>query len=97
MFSAIHVVSGVASISLPELVWQIRRGTQYICEVHKSVILAYLLEVLLIVYSFHSVANWKMKNLVELYPPIVKLNSLLGRPTCEEQKHLSEDFIYLHY
>ncbi len=31
-----------------------------------------------------------------LYPLIVKLNSLLGKPTCNEQKHLSEDFICLH-
>ncbi len=32
-----------------------------------------------------------------VYSPIVKLNSLLDRSTCKKQKHLSEDFIYLHY
>ncbi len=32
-----------------------------------------------------------------VYPPIVKLDSLVGRPTRKEQKHLIEDFIYLHY
>ncbi len=42
------------------------------------------------------IEEWKiLLNLV--YPPIVKLNSLLGRPTYKEQKHPSEDFIYLHY
>ncbi len=46
-----------------------------------------------VVYSFrfHGVANRKFQNFVIylVYPPIVKLNSLLGRP--KEQKHLSED------
>ncbi len=42
------------------------------------------------------IEKWKI-SLNTVYPPIVKLNSLLGRSTCKEQKHLSEDFIYLHY
>ncbi len=42
------------------------------------------------------IEKWKISlNLV--YSQIVKLNSLLGRPTCKEQKYLSKDFIYLHY
>ncbi len=44
----------------------------------------------------YKIEKWKISlNLV--YPPIVKLNGLLGKPTCKEQKHLSEDFIYFHY
>ncbi len=27
-----------------------------------------------------------------IYPPIVKLNRLLGRPICKEQKHINEKF-----
>ncbi len=40
------------------------KGEQYSCEVHKSVILAHLLEALT-VYSFPNVANQKMKNFIE--------------------------------
>ncbi len=65
---------------------QIRRGTvqlwsTQVCETSACIGSS------LIVYGFHSVANWKCKILLYLvYPPIVKLNSLLGRPTCKEQK-----------
>ncbi len=52
----------------------------------------------LIVYSFYMLQIEKCKILFRvIYPPIVKLNSLLGRPTCKKQKHISEDFMYLHH
>ncbi len=79
--------------------WQGKsEGEQYNCEMHGSVILAHLLEVPLqfTVFIVLQIEKWKiLLNLV--YPPIIKLNSLLHRPACKQQKYLSEDFIYLHY
>ncbi len=59
----------------------------------KSVILAHLLEahILFTVFIVLQIENYKIL-LYLLYPPIVKLISLLGRCTSKEQ-----DFIYLHY
>ncbi len=79
--------------NLPELVWPIGRATVYLWSTQVCDTSAPIGNPL-IVYSFHGVANWKMKNFVKFsLSSNHKTNSLLGRPTCKEQKHLSEDIM----
>ncbi len=83
--------------NLSELVWQIWRGTvqpwsTQVCETSAP------MGSFLIVYRFQVLQTEKCIILLySVYPPIVKLNSLLGRCTCKEQKQFSENVIYFHY